>query len=116
MSYNCIFVIGPTAVGKTAIGVRLADKFNGEIISADSRQVYKGLDIGSGKDLADYTLNGRQIPYHIIDVCDLNREYNLLTFRKIFTRLFPTSRAAESFLFALVARECTSTQSFVVTT
>ncbi|MCR4822927.1 MAG: tRNA (adenosine(37)-N6)-dimethylallyltransferase MiaA, partial [Treponema sp.] len=55
VSYNCIFVIGPTAVGKTAIGVRLAHKFNGEIISADSRQVYQGLDIGSGKDLADYT-------------------------------------------------------------
>ena len=75
--FNCIFVIGPTAVGKTAIGVRLADRFDGEIISADSRQVYKGLDIGSGKDLADYTLNGKKIPYHLIDVCDLKREYNL---------------------------------------
>ena len=88
MSYNCIFVIGPTAVGKTAIGVRLADKFNGEIISADSRQVYKGLDIGSGKDLADYTLNGRQIPYHLIDVCDLNREYNLFDFQEDFYKAF----------------------------
>lgn len=88
MSYNCIFVIGPTAVGKTAIGVRLADKFNGEIISADSRQVYKGLDIGSGKDLADYTLSGRQIPYHLIDVCDLNREYNLFDFQEDFYKAF----------------------------
>ncbi|WP_296846002.1 tRNA (adenosine(37)-N6)-dimethylallyltransferase MiaA [Treponema sp.] len=88
MSYNCIFVIGPTAVGKTAIGVRLADKFNGEIISADSRQVYKGLDIGSGKDLADYTLNGKAIPYHLIDVCDLNREYNLFDFQEDFYKAF----------------------------
>ncbi|MBR0495785.1 MAG: tRNA (adenosine(37)-N6)-dimethylallyltransferase MiaA [Treponema sp.] len=88
VSYNCIFVIGPTAVGKTAIGVRLADKFNGEIISADSRQVYKGLDIGSGKDLADYTLNGKAIPYHLIDVCDLNREYNLFDFQEDFYKAF----------------------------
>ena len=86
--HNCIFVIGPTAVGKTAIGVRLADKYNGEIISADSRQVYKGLDIGSGKDLADYTLNGEKIPYHLIDVCDLNREYNLFDFQEDFYKAF----------------------------
>ena len=86
--YNCIFVIGPTAVGKTAIGVRLAKKYNGEIISADSRQVYKGLDIGSGKDLADYTLNGKQIPYHLIDVCDLKREYNLFDFQEDFYKAF----------------------------
>ena len=86
--HNCIFVIGPTAVGKTAIGVRLADKYNGEIISADSRQVYKGLDIGSGKDLADYTLNGKRIPYHLIDVCDLNREYNLFDFQEDFYKAF----------------------------
>lgn len=75
-------------MGKTAIGVRLADKFNGEIISADSRQVYKGLDIGSGKDLADYTLNGKAIPYHLIDVCDLNREYNLFDFQEDFYKAF----------------------------
>ena len=88
MSYNCIFVIGPTAVGKTAIGVRLAKKYGGEIISADSRQVYKGLDIGSGKDLADYVLDGERIPYHLIDVCDLNREYNLFDFQEDFYKAF----------------------------
>ena len=88
MSYNCIFVIGPTAVGKTAIGVRVADKFGGEIISADSRQVYKGLDIGSGKDLADYALNGKTVPYHLIDVCDLRREYNLFDFQEDFYKAF----------------------------
>lgn len=93
MSYNCVFVIGPTAVGKTAIGVRLADKFNGEIISADSRQVYKNLDIGTGKDLADYDLidsngNKKHIPYHLIDVCDLSTEYNLFDFQEGFYKAF----------------------------
>lgn len=93
MSYNCVFVIGPTAVGKTAIGVRLADRFNGEIISADSRQVYKGLDIGTGKDLVDYDItdsqgNKKHIPYHLIDVCDLSHEYNLFDFQKGFYEAF----------------------------
>lgn len=93
MSYNCVFVIGPTAVGKTAIGVRLADLFDGEIISADSRQVYKGLDIGTGKDLADYDIvdssgNEKHIPYHIIDVCDLSKEYNLFDFQEDFYKAF----------------------------
>ena len=66
--YNCVVVLGPTAVGKTSIGVALAEKFNAEIISADSRQTYKKLDIGSLKDLAEYIVNGKQIPYHLIDI------------------------------------------------
>ena len=57
MNYNCIFVIGPTAVGKTEIGVRIAASLGGEVLSADSRQVYRGLDIGSGKDLCDFKMN-----------------------------------------------------------
>lgn len=88
MSFNSIFVIGPTAVGKTAIGVRLAKLLNGEIISADSRQVYKGLDIGSGKDLKDYVLDGVKIPYHLIDICDLKTEYNLFDFQEDFYKAF----------------------------
>ncbi|WP_191014021.1 tRNA (adenosine(37)-N6)-dimethylallyltransferase MiaA [Treponema zioleckii] len=88
MSYNSIFVIGPTAVGKTAIGVQLASRLNGEIISADSRQVYKGLDIGSGKDLADYDLPTGHIPYHLIDVCTLQKEYNLFDFQEGFYDAF----------------------------
>lgn len=88
MSFNCIFVLGPTAVGKTAIGVRLAKVLNGEIISADSRQVYKGLDIGSGKDLKDYEIDGEKIPYHLIDVCDLKTEYNLFDFQEDFYSAF----------------------------
>ena len=88
MSFNCIFVLGPTAVGKTAIGVRLAKALNGEIISADSRQVYKGLDIGSGKDLKDYEIGGEKIPYHLIDICDLKTEYNLFDFQEDFYSAF----------------------------
>lgn len=94
MSYNCIFLVGPTAVGKTAIGVRLASHLNGEIISADSRQVYKGLDIGSGKDLADYHFEGKDIPYHIIDVCTLEKEYNLFDFQTDFYDAFKKIQAA----------------------
>lgn len=84
MSYNSIILVGPTAVGKTAIGVRLAHKLNGEVLSADSRQVYKGLDIGSGKDLSEYNVCGEPVPYHIIDVCDLGKEYNLFDFQNDF--------------------------------
>jgi tRNA dimethylallyltransferase len=65
--YNSIFVIGPTASGKTGLAVRLADWFNGEIISADSRQVYRRMDIGTGKDLHEYEINGKSVPYHLID-------------------------------------------------
>ena len=77
--YNCIIILGPTAVGKTAIGVALARAFNGEIISADSRQTYRHLDIGSGKDLADYAASeeGPAVPYHLIDITELPAEYNV---------------------------------------
>lgn len=102
---NCIFLLGPTAVGKTAIGVRLAAALSGEIISADSRQIYKGLDVGSGKDLADYTLplplvrtlnpvlaeqcaargsDCYHVPYQLIDVTTLETEYTLFDFQEAF--------------------------------
>ncbi len=75
-----VVVTGPTATGKTSLAVALARKYNGEIISVDSRQVYRGLDIGSGKDLAEYTTGGPPIQYHLIDICDPSDEYNLFTF------------------------------------
>jgi tRNA dimethylallyltransferase len=78
---NCLVLLGPTAIGKTKRGVELAVALKGEIISVDSRQVYRGLDIGTGKDLADYTLrDGTQVPYHLIDIIDLEREYNVFAF------------------------------------
>lgn len=89
MSCNSVFLLGPTAVGKTAVGVRLAALFGGEIISADSRQVYVGLDIGSGKDISEYTLaDGREIPRHLIDVCTLGREFSLFDFQEMFRSSF----------------------------
>ena len=87
--YNCIVLLGPTAVGKTAIGVQLAYQFNGEIISADSRQTYRGLDIGSGKDLCEYAVNGTPVPYHLIDIADLSQEYNVFHYQQDFYRIFP---------------------------
>lgn len=86
--YNCVAVLGPTAVGKTSIGVQIAYKFGGEIISADSRQTYRGLDLGSGKDLDEYTVCGKKIPYHLIDVADLSGEYNVFHYQQDFYRIF----------------------------
>lgn len=86
--YNSLVLLGPTAVGKTSLGVRIADYFGLEIISADSRQVYKGLDLGSGKDLDEYFINGKQIPYHLIDITDLNTEYNLFCYIQDFYNVF----------------------------
>lgn len=79
---KAVIVIGPTATGKTTLGCKLAAFFDGEIISADSRQVYKGLDIGTGKDLSEYRVQGKQIPFHLIDIVDPNSEYNLRQFNK----------------------------------
>ena len=84
MSYNLITILGPTAAGKTNLGVKLAYQFNGEIISADSRQVYRGMDIGTGKDLSEYFINETQIKYHLIDVIDPKDEFNLFEFVKRF--------------------------------
>ncbi len=80
MRNKVIIVTGPTATGKTSLGVQLAQYFNGEIISADSRQVYKGFDIGSGKDISEYsTINGN-VPYHLIDIVEPTYSYNLMDF------------------------------------
>jgi tRNA dimethylallyltransferase len=78
-----LVLLGPTAVGKTALGVRLAWKYQGEIVSADSRQVYQGMDIGTGKDLAEYKVGRKHIPYHLIDVISPNTEFNLAQYQKL---------------------------------
>jgi len=77
-----VAVLGPTAAGKTKLAIALADLFNGEIISADSRQVYRDMDIGTGKDLVDYQNNGQPIPYHLIDVVDPQTNFDLATYQK----------------------------------
>lgn len=78
-----LVILGPTASGKTSLGVRLASKYKGEIVSADSRQVYKGMDIGTAKDLDEYEFNGEKIPYHLIDVVSPNTEFNLAKYKKL---------------------------------
>jgi|WetSurMetagenome_2_1015567.scaffolds.fasta_scaffold25617_1 tRNA dimethylallyltransferase len=97
--YNLISVLGPTAVGKTKLAANLAYKFNGEIISADSRQVYKGMDIGTGKDLNDYVVNDFSVPYYLIDIAEPTEEYNLFRFVNDFTKVFQNIIAREKIPF-----------------
>lgn len=92
-TYNALVILGPTASGKTTLGIKLARAHGGEIISADSRQVYRGLDIGSGKDLAEYTQDDNHIPYHLIDVVDLDCEFNVFEFQKRFFEIFDQLQA-----------------------
>ena len=83
-----ICVLGPTASGKTRYAVDLAYRIGGEIISADSRQVYRGMDIGTGKDLADYNINGISIPYHLIDIVDAGSKYDLHRYQRDFSAAY----------------------------
>ncbi|MFT5521522.1 MAG: tRNA dimethylallyltransferase [Enterobacterales bacterium] len=82
--YNILVILGPTASGKTSLAVKLARQLDGEVISADSRQVYRGLDIGSGKDLEEY----EEIPYHLIDIVDPGYEYSVFNFQQDFYNVF----------------------------
>ncbi len=84
MDNKLISILGTTATGKTNLAVGLAAMIGGEILSADSRQVYRGMDIGSGKDLNEYKVNGLEIPYHLIDIVDAGYEYNVYEYQKNF--------------------------------
>ena len=88
MAKNLIVILGPTASGKTHLAAKLAYDLRGEIISADSRQVYKNMDIGTGKDLNQYIINGRRIPYHLIDIVAPESEFNLFEFQDRFYKIF----------------------------
>lgn len=89
MSTQMITILGPTASGKTTLAAHLAEHLgNAEIISADSRQVYRGMDIGTGKDLCDYTVNGVHIPYHLIDIADAGSKYNLFQYQHDFVNAY----------------------------
>lgn len=83
-----ITIIGPTASGKTTFAAHLAKELNAEIISGDSRQLYRGMDIGTGKDLVDYKVNGTDIPYHLIDICDAGEKYTLFDYHKDFHKAY----------------------------
>jgi tRNA dimethylallyltransferase len=83
-----ITILGPTASGKTPVAAHLAAEIGGEIISADSRQVYRRMDIGTGKDLADYIVDGQQVSYHLIDICEPGTKYNLFEYQQDFFEVY----------------------------
>ena len=88
-----ITILGPTASGKTSVAAALALRTGGEIISADSRQVYRRMDIGTGKDLADYTIGDVQIPYHLIDIAEPGTKYNLFQYQQDFHEAYDEIRS-----------------------
>tara|TARA_B100000900_G_C20559376_1_gene708189 strand:- start:16 stop:924 length:909 start_codon:yes stop_codon:yes gene_type:complete len=88
MNKKIIIILGPTATGKTNLAVKLALKHNAEIISADSRQIYRSLDIGTGKDLEEYNIRGKKIKYHLIDIISPNDNYSVYNFQIDFEKIF----------------------------
>jgi len=93
MEIDLITVTGPTASGKTAFAAQLAKLVNGEIISADSRQVYRGMNLGTGKDYEDYVVDGLSIPYHLIDIKPAGYKYNVFEFQQDFMNVFKQIKA-----------------------
>lgn len=83
-TYDLIAILGPTASGKTPFAAALAARLNTEIISADSRQIYRGMDLGTGKDLIDYTVDGHSVPYHLIDIAEPGYKYNVFEYQRDF--------------------------------
>lgn len=83
-----LVIVGPTATGKTAVATRVAARLGGEVISGDSRQVYRGMDIGTGKDLSEYIVDGVDIPYHLIDIAPAGYKYNLYMFQRDFNAVY----------------------------
>ncbi|MEE1546840.1 MAG: tRNA (adenosine(37)-N6)-dimethylallyltransferase MiaA [Prevotella pectinovora] len=88
-----ITILGPTASGKTDIAAHLAAELSAEIISADSRQVYRRMDIGTGKDLADYVVDGKRVPYHLIDIVEPGTKYNLFEYQRDFLEVYNDIRS-----------------------
>jgi tRNA dimethylallyltransferase len=97
MKYNLITILGPTATGKTGLAAHLAAQINGEIISADSRQIYRGMDLGTGKDYADYYVDGVEIPSHLVDIEDAGVHYNVFRFQTDFVKAFDEIQSRDKF-------------------
>ncbi|WP_016775978.1 tRNA (adenosine(37)-N6)-dimethylallyltransferase MiaA [Anaerophaga thermohalophila] len=95
--YNLIVITGPTASGKTRLAAHLAHRINGEIISADSRQIYKKMDLGTGKDYDDYIINGEKIPYHLIDIREPGYKYNVYEYQTDFFKVFEEIKKRKKF-------------------
>ncbi|WP_455673623.1 tRNA (adenosine(37)-N6)-dimethylallyltransferase MiaA [Phocaeicola sp.] len=94
-NYDLITILGPTASGKTPLAAALAYKLDTEIISGDSRQVYRRMDLGTGKDLADYTVNGTRIPYHLIDIVEPGYKYNVFEYQRDFLAAYEEIKQKE---------------------
>ena len=88
MPYNLVTILGPTACGKTTLAVALADCLHSAVISADSRQVYRSMDLGTGKDLEEYAVNGRKVAYHLIDIVDAGYKYNVFEYQRDFLKVY----------------------------
>lgn len=95
--FDLVTILGPTASGKTSLAVALAADLNTEIISADSRQIYKRMDIGTGKDLEEYKYEDKEIQYHLIDICEPGYKYNLYEYQRDFNVVFQDLRTREKF-------------------
>ena len=93
MKYDIVTILGPTATGKTALAANIAHRLGGEIISADSRQIYRGMDIGTGKDLDEYEIDGEIVPFHLIDIADAGSRYNLFEYQRDFTAVLADLRS-----------------------
>ncbi len=85
--YDILVITGPTATGKTRLAAMVSDRLGGEVISADSRQVYRGMDIGTGKDMSDYTVDGRKVPVHMVDIVDAGYRYNVFEYQRDFLKV-----------------------------
>lgn len=92
-SYDLVTLLGPTACGKTALAVALADCLQTAVISADSRQIYRSMDLGTGKDLGEYFIDGRHVPYYLIDIVDAGYKYNVFEYQRDFLKVFDALRA-----------------------
>ena len=88
MKYDLITILGPTASGKTPLAAALADRLGTEIISGDSRQVYRRMDLGTGKDLVDYVVDGHPVPYHLIDIVEPGYKYNVFEYQRDFLKAY----------------------------
>lgn len=86
--YNMVTILGPTASGKTAVAANLALKIGGEVISADSRQVYRAMNLGTGKDYGDYLVGDKKIPCHLVDIVDAGYQYNVFEYQRDFLKVF----------------------------
>ena len=96
-AYDLLVVTGPTASGKTALAVSVASNMGGEMISADSRQVYRGMNLGTGKDYEDYMIDGKRMPCHLIDIADPGYKYNVFEYQRDFIKVYSDLKARNIF-------------------